>query len=168
MPRTPTIASAEGASLPYRLGVGMVIVNADNLVFVARRIDTTSEAWQMPQGGIDPGESPLSAAYRELEEETGLRPGAIELLHTIPEPLSYDLPVELVPKLWKGHYRGQKQHWFVFRLLADDTAINIHTAEPEFSEWKWVQPAELPALIVPFKRALYTELQAHLLQLIKS
>jgi putative (di)nucleoside polyphosphate hydrolase len=146
------------AHLPYRRGVGVMLLNARGEVFVARRIDTTAEAWQMPQGGIDAGEDPETAALRELEEETGLKPEHVQILARAPEWLRYDLPAELVPVIWKGKYRGQEQAWFAMRLVGDERAINIATAHPEFSEWKWLPMQQLPEVIVPFKRALYAQI----------
>ncbi len=148
--------------LPYRPGVGIMLLNRDGLVFVAQRIDKTSEAWQMPQGGMDAGESPLVTAYRELEEETGVPESAVELLvqTEADAPLCYDLPDDLVPKLWKGKFRGQEQHWFAMRLLEDDSVINIETEHPEFNEWKWVEMGALPDIIVPFKREMYADIVA--------
>ena len=144
------------ATLPYRLGVGVMLLNTSGRVFVAKRIDTISEAWQMPQGGIDEGEDPADCAKRELWEETGVRSASI--LAECPEWLDYDLPDALIPKIWGGKYRGQRQKWFAMRLTGPESEINIATQHPEFSEWKWVELSELPALIVPFKRSLYERL----------
>lgn len=144
--------------LPYRKGVGVMLLNRAGLVFVARRIDTVAEAWQMPQGGIDEGEAPEHAVLRELSEETGIQPEYVEMVASLPGAICYDLPDELVPLLWKGQYRGQEQYWFLMRFLGEDAAINIATEHPEFSAWKWVNMAELPDIIVPFKRAMYEEL----------
>ena len=143
-------------TLPYRDGVGVMLLNADNQVFVARRIDMTSEAWQMPQGGIDAGEEPRAAALRELEEEIGTHKAAI--IAESRDWLSYDLPPELVGKLWGGRYRGQRQKWFVMRFEGEDSDINIATEHPEFCEWKWTPMHTLPDIIVPFKRANYAAL----------
>ena len=131
----------------------MMILNRKGQVFVGRRLDMVSEYWQMPQGGIDDGEAPLEAALRELEEEIGTRD--VELIHSLDEWLTYDLPDDLIGKVWKGKYRGQKQKWFLFRYLGEDQDINIVTRHPEFSEWKWATVSEIPQLIVPFKRDLY-------------
>jgi putative (di)nucleoside polyphosphate hydrolase len=139
--------------LPYRPCAGMMVLNKKGQVFVGRRLDMVTEHWQMPQGGIDPGEDPLTAAFRELDEEMGTR--NVELIHGLEEWLQYDLPENLVGKIWKGKYRGQKQKWFLFRYLGEDHEINIETQHPEFSEWKWAEFSELPSLIVPFKRDLY-------------
>ncbi|MCD2323689.1 RNA pyrophosphohydrolase [Sphingomonas sp. IC-56] len=146
------------ASLPYRPCAGVMLMNRDGLVFVGQRLDSTLEAWQMPQGGIDPGEDALEAAYRELWEETGIVREHVELAASAPEELWYDLPEDLVGKVWKGKWRGQRQRWFLFRFLGTDDNINIVTAEPEFRAWRWAEPADLPELIVPFKRDLYTKL----------
>jgi len=144
--------------LPYRRGVGVMLFNHKGEVFVARRIDMTSEAWQMPQGGIDKGEDAERAAYRELEEETGLKASAVKMLARSEDWLHYDLPAELVPLLWKGQYRGQEQQWFAMQLLATDDEINIETEHPEFSEWKWAALSDIADLIVTFKRPLYEAL----------
>jgi putative (di)nucleoside polyphosphate hydrolase len=134
-----------------------MLVNAHGQVFVGQRLDSTLEAWQMPQGGIDPGEEPLAAAVRELWEETGIAAELVELVAEAPEELFYDLPEDLIGKLWKGKWRGQRQRWFLFRFLGEDSDIDIATAEPEFRAWRWTDPADLPELIVPFKRELYRE-----------
>ena len=133
-----------------------MLLNPHNLVFVAKRIDMTSEAWQMPQGGIDQGEEPQAAALRELMEETGTDKAVI--VQESREWLAYDLPDHLVPKLWKGRYRGQRQKWFAMRFSGTDSDINIATEHPEFCEWKWVAMEELPDIIVPFKRDMYQQL----------
>lgn len=146
------------ASLPYRPCAGVMLINREGRVFVGQRLDSTLEAWQMPQGGIDPGEDALDAAYRELWEETGVVRDHVELVATAPEELSYDLPEELVGKIWKGKWRGQRQRWFLFRFLGEDSDVNIATADPEFRAWRWADPADLPELIVPFKRELYREI----------
>jgi len=143
---------------PYRRGVGVMLLNAHNQVWVGRRIDETDEAWQMPQGGIDKGEDPWATALRELGEETGIPPHLVERIADCPERLKYDLPKELRGKLWKGKYRGQDQDWYLCRFLGRETDINIATKHPEFNDWKWVAPAELPDLIVPFKRDMYRRL----------
>lgn len=144
------------ADLPYRLGVGMMLFNRDGKVFVAKRIDMVSEAWQMPQGGIDDNEDETTAALRELKEEIGT--DNVTLLTMSADYYYYDLPHDLIPKVWGGKYRGQKQRWFAFRLNGDDAAINIETDHPEFSEWKWIEIDSLPHVIVPFKRDNYAEL----------
>jgi putative (di)nucleoside polyphosphate hydrolase len=146
--------------LPYRQGVGIMLINRQGRVFVAQRIDMPSVAWQMPQGGIDKGESPLEAAWRELGEETGT--DKAEVIGESRDWYVYDLPVDLAPRLWRGRFRGQTQKWFVFRFLGCDEDIDIATEKPEFSDWKWADMADLPELIVPFKRTLYTQLIAEL------
>lgn len=147
------------AALPYRPGVGIMLLNRGGLVFVARRLDMPSEAWQMPQGGIDADETPLAAAWREMREEIGT--DRATLLAESRDWLNYDLPRELVARLWRGRYRGQRQKWFAFRFMGEDWDIDITaTPHPEFSEWRWAPMAELPALIVSFKRQLYRELVA--------
>lgn len=133
-----------------------MLLNQQHQVFVAKRIDTLSEAWQMPQGGIDAGEDPYPAALRELEEETSVT--SITLLAASQDWVSYDLPDALIPKLWGGKFRGQKQQWFALRFEGNDDEININTRHPEFNEWKWVPMEQLPDLIVPFKRTLYQQL----------
>jgi putative (di)nucleoside polyphosphate hydrolase len=146
----------------YRRGVGVMLLNSSGKVFVGARIDNTDEAWQMPQGGIDKGEGddPWKTAIRELEEETGIAPHLVERITQCPERLKYELPDELKGKLWRGKYIGQDQDWFLARFLGKDADINIRTADPEFREWKWVEPKEIPELIVPFKRDLYRRLLA--------
>jgi putative (di)nucleoside polyphosphate hydrolase len=143
---------------PYRRGVGVMLLNAEGKVFVGARIDNTDEAWQMPQGGIDDGEEPWATALRELEEETGIAPELVERMTACPERLKYDLPEELRGTLWKGKYKGQDQDWYLARFLGQDRDIDIATKHPEFREWKWIEPQELPELIVPFKRDLYRRL----------
>lgn len=143
---------------PYRLGVGLVLFNAQGLVFAARRIDTKEPAWQFPQGGIDEGEDPLTAAFREMKEEIGT--DKAELIAESRDWIAYDLPPELADKVWKGRYRGQKQKWYALKFLGDDTDIDIDTEHPEFSEWRWMKLSDVPPLIVPFKRALYDQVAA--------
>jgi putative (di)nucleoside polyphosphate hydrolase len=145
-------------TLPYRPCAGVMLVNSEGRIFVGQRIDSTLEAWQMPQGGLDPGEDPEAAALRELWEETGVVADKVELVAVAPEPLTYDLPPELIGKVWKGKYRGQTQRWFLFRFLGTDEDIDIATQHPEFRAWRWADPRDLPELIVGFKKALYEEL----------
>ena len=152
---TSPTSPADVARLPFRPGVGIMMLNPRSQVFVARRIDTTTEAWQMPQGGIDPGETPVAAARRELLEEIGT--DRVELLGESRNWLRYDLPAELVPWVWGGRFRGQEQKWFLCRFTGEDSEIDINTAEPEFADWRWIGVEELPSLIVPFKRQLYLD-----------
>jgi putative (di)nucleoside polyphosphate hydrolase len=142
----------------YRRGVGVMLLNRDGKVFVGARIDNTDEAWQMPQGGIDEGEKPWETALRELEEETGIEPRLVERIAECPERMKYDLPPELQGKLWGGKWKGQDQDWYLARFLGTDADVNIRTKHPEFREWKWIPPEQLPDLIVPFKRELYRQL----------
>ncbi len=149
-------------NLPYRPCVGLMLVNGQGLVFVGRRIDTRGQPdeggvyWQMPQGGIDEGEDLHTAAYRELTEETGVLPEHVTMLAQTKEELFYDLPDDLIGKLWKGQYRGQRQHWVLARFGGDDSHIQLDAHDPaEFEEWKWVEPDLLPDLIVPFKKRVY-------------
>ena len=142
----------------YRRGVGVMLLNHKGEVFVGARIDNTDEAWQMPQGGIDKGEEPWATALRELEEETGIAPHLVERIAECPERMKYDLPDELQGKLWGGKWKGQDQDWFLARFLGRDSDVDIDTEDPEFREWKWIDPAQLPDLIVPFKRELYRQL----------
>ncbi len=146
------------ATLPYRPCAGIMLMNRDGRLFVGQRFDSILEAWQMPQGGIDPGEEPYEAAVRELWEETGVTRELVELIAEAPEELRYDLPPELIGQVWKGKWRGQRQRWFLFRFLGQDHDVDIATAEPEFRAWRWADPADLPEFIVPFKRALYARL----------
>jgi putative (di)nucleoside polyphosphate hydrolase len=144
--------------LPYRAAAGIMLLNDENKVFVAQRIDTTLEAWQMPQGGLDEGEDAEAGALRELEEETGIPSHLVDILGRAPEELYYDLPADLLGKLWKGRYRGQRQTWFVARFLGTDADVNLETEHPEFRAWRWANADELVDAIVPFKRDLYREI----------
>jgi len=144
----------------YRRGVGVMLLNRDGKVWVGRRIDNTDEAWQMPQGGIDQGEEPWATALRELKEETSIPPKLVDRISECPERLRYDLPPALRGKLWGGKWRGQLQDWFLARFLGKDSDVDISTSDPEFCDWKWIEPADLPDLIVPFKRDMYRRLLA--------
>lgn len=161
--RTTSVVFRHGAAvkdLPYRPAAGIMLLNEADKVWVGQRLDSTLEAWQMPQGGLDRGEAPLAGALRELEEETGIRADQVTLIASAARLLDYDLPPDLVGKLWKGRYRGQRQSWFLMRFLGTDADIDIATPNPEFRAWRWVEPARLPDLIVPFKRRLYTDVLA--------
>jgi len=143
--------------LPYRPCVGVMLVNHRRQAFVGKRIDTKEgDWWQMPQGGIDEGEDPAQAALRELNEETGLQPRHVSLIAQTREELLYDLPPELQGKLWGGRYRGQRQHWFLARFTGRDSDFNLAAHDPaEFCDWRWVEPEQLPQLIIPFKAQVY-------------
>lgn len=143
------------ADLPYRPCAGIMLLNRDGKVFVGQRLDSTLEAWQMPQGGIDEGEEAAEAAIRELGEETGISADLVELVAIAPDELFYDLPPEMVGRIWKGRWRGQRQRWFLYRFLGEDSDVDIATVHQEFRAWRWADPADLPGIIVPFKKALY-------------
>lgn len=147
-------------TLPYRPCAGVMLLNRDGQVFVGQRLDSTLEAWQMPQGGIDPGEAPLDAAIRELREETGVAADKVRLIAESPDELFYDLPDDMIGRIWKGKWRGQRQRWFLFAFDGTDDDIDIRTPEPEFRAWRWADPADLPTMIVPFKKALYEQVLA--------
>tara|TARA_B100001093_G_scaffold465232_1_gene482748 strand:+ start:239 stop:715 length:477 start_codon:yes stop_codon:yes gene_type:complete len=144
-------------NLPLRKGVGIVVLNNKNKVFVAKRIDNPQNFWQMPQGGVDQGEDFLAAAYRELEEETSIK--KVKLIKEIEGLISYQLPNHLLGKIWKGKYKGQEQKWFLMRFLGEDRDINIKTKKPEFLEWKWIELDEITELVVDFKLHVYKDLQ---------
>ena len=154
-------------ALPYRPNVGIVLVNRDGKVFAAQRLDSDFDAVQMPQGGIDEGEDVLTAALRELEEETGIPPELVRIEAQSRDWLRYDLPADLVPRIWGGRFRGQKQRWVLMRFLGDDSQIDIDTEQPEFSGWEWVDPAELIDRIVPFKRQVYARVLSEFAPLIR-
>jgi putative (di)nucleoside polyphosphate hydrolase len=148
------------AKLPYRQNVGVMLVNAEGAAFVGQRLDSEVAAWQMPQGGIDKGEDAETAALRELEEETGVSPDLVTLVAQTEGWISYDLPHDIVPKIWKGRFKGQEQKWFLFRFHGQDDQINIEVDHQEFSEWRWLPVDQLVANIVPFKRAVYEQVVA--------
>jgi putative (di)nucleoside polyphosphate hydrolase len=150
------LSAAAIAALPYRPCVGITLFRQDGKVFVAQRIDNPGPAWQMPQGGIDDDEDPLKAAWREMKEEIGTNKA--ELVGESRGWLDYDLPHDLVPKIWKGRFRGQRQKWFAFRFTGRDGDIDIARENPEFSAWRWAPLEQVPDLIVPFKRTLYQRL----------
>ena len=143
--------------LPLRNGVGIVVLNDERKVFVAKRIDNPKNFWQMPQGGVDKGESLLEAAYRELKEETNIT--KVKLIKEIEGTLTYELPSHLLGKIWKGKYKGQKQKWFLMKFLGSDNDINIKTANPEFIEWKWIDLEKITEVVVDFKLHVYKELK---------
>ena len=147
----------EFKNLPYRSGVGIVVLNKDNKVFVAKRIDNPKNFWQMPQGGVDKDEDYLSAAYRELEEETSIK--SVELISELDGLITYDLPDHLLGIIWKGRYKGQTQKWYLMRFTGNDEEINIKTKHPEFLEWKWVELDQITDLVVKFKLELYKEVK---------
>ena len=160
------MAKPDPATLPYRPCAGVVLVNRDGLVFGGKRIDNPGDAWQMPQGGLDRGELPEEAALRELREETGVGRDKVTVLAQTAGWITYDLPAELLGTLWKGRYRGQEQMWFAARFHGEDADVNIATANPEFSDWQWMEPQALVEKIVPFKRGVYervfSDLAAHI------
>ena len=149
--------------LPLRLGVGIILLNNKNKVFVGKRIDNPKNSWQMPQGGVDQNENLLQAAKRELAEETAIK--SVKLVKELDGWLKYDLPKNLLGKLWKGKYRGQKQKWFVMKFLGKTDEINVKTKNPEFFKWKWIKPSELPEVAVNFKLDIYKKIKEELTSL---
>ena len=142
--------------LPLRTGVGIIVLNSDNKIFVGKRKDNPGNKWQMPQGGVDIGENFITAMKRELAEETSIR--NIKIIKEIEKIYQYELPKNLVGIIWKGKYRGQKQKWFITRFLGKDSEVNLNTKNAEFIDWKWIEPEMLPEIIVSFKRDLYINL----------
>ena len=154
---TTAAAGSTTGGLPYRPCVGVTLINPAGLIWAGRRLDSTADAWQMPQGGIDTDEKPRAAALRELHEETGIAADRVKFIAKTHRWLTYDLPPELLGKVWGGKYRGQRQKWFLFRFEGDDAEVDIARDHPEFAEWRWVQADELLARIVPFKRKVYDQ-----------
>ena len=144
-------------NLPLRNGVGIIVLNKKNKIFVAKRIDNPKNFWQMPQGGVDKGENYLEAAYRELEEETSIK--SVELIKELEGTMTYELPKHLLGIIWKGKYRGQKQKWFLMRFMGEEKEINIKTKKPEFLDWKWIDVNEITEVAVDFKLHVYKELK---------
>ena len=151
-------------NLPLRSGVGIVLLNKENKIFVAKRIDNPKNFWQMPQGGVDKDEDHLSAAYRELEEETSIK--EVELIKEIDDTLSYELPKHLLGIIWKGKFKGQRQKWFIMRYLGTDDNININTPKPEFLEWKWIDLNNITEVVVDFKLEVYKKLKTKIREVI--
>ena len=152
----------ENKQLPLRIGVGIILLNHKNNIFVGKRIDNPKNSWQMPQGGVDQNENFLQAAKRELEEETGIK--SVKIIKELDGWLKYDLPKNLLG-IWKGKYRGQKQKWFIMRFFGNNSEIDVKTKNPEFLDWKWIKPLELPNIAVNFKINLYTKLTKELMAL---
>ena len=142
--------------LPLRIGVGAIVLNKENKVFVGKRRDNPSDKWQMPQGGVDEGEDDFTAMQRELTEETSIK--TIKIIKKIEDIFEYELPENLIGIIWKGKFRGQKQKWFITRFLGQESEINLNTKHPEFIKWKWLEPEKLPNVIVDFKKNLYLKL----------
>ena len=152
------------SELPLRSGVGIVVLNKQNKVFVAKRIDNPKNFWQMPQGGVDEGENFLNAAYRELEEETSIK--KVKLIQELEGTITYELPDRLLGIIWKGKYRGQKQKWFLMRFNGEDNEINIKTKNPEFLDWKWIEIDQLTEVVVDFKLHVYQEVKEQVKKII--
>lgn len=152
--------TSDPATLPYRPCVGVMLINAQGLIWAGQRLDSRVAAWQMPQGGIDDGEKPREAALRELVEETGITANLVEFIAKTEDWVTYDLPPDLLGKVWGGKYRGQRQKWFLYRYLGHDDQVTIASDHPEFSTWRWIGADEIIASIVPFKRAVYISIVA--------
>jgi putative (di)nucleoside polyphosphate hydrolase len=151
-------------NLPMRIGVGIIVLNKYNKVFVGKRKDNPGDKWQMPQGGVDNGETYIQAMHRELIEETSIK--NIKIIKEVERILEYELPKNLIGIIWKGKFRGQKQKWFIVKFLGQDSEINLNTKHPEFIEWKWLEPEELPKVIVDFKKKLYLDLLDEIISVI--
>ena len=151
-------------SLPLRIGVGIVVINNDNKILVAKRIDNQQNFWQMPQGGVDIGEDYLTAAYRELEEETSIK--NVKLIKELDGLITYELPKNLIGIIWKGKYRGQRQKWFLMKFLGSDHEINIKTKNPEFCEWQWIDLEKITDFVVDFKLHVYQEVKEKIKKII--
>ena len=152
------------SELPLRVGVGIIVLNKKNKVFVAKRIDNAKKFWQMPQGGVDKGEDFLKAAYRELKEETSIN--SVELIKELDGTITYELPDRLLGIIWKGKYKGQKQKWFLMRFTGEEQEINIKTKNPEFLDWKWIDLDQITEVVVDFKLHVYKELKEKVKQII--
>ena len=152
------------SDLPLRTGVGIIVLNKDNKVFIAKRIDNAKNFWQMPQGGVDEGENFLKAAYRELEEETSIK--SVELIKELEGTTTYKLPDHLLGIIWKGRYKGQKQKWFLMRFTGEENEINIKTKNPEFLDWKWIEIDQITEVVVDFKLHVYKELKEKIKEII--
>ena len=152
------------SNLPLRKGVGVVLLNNNNKVFVAKRIDNPNDFWQMPQGGIDKDENPLDAAFRELKEETSIK--NVKLIQEIQDEISYNLPENLLGIIWKGKYKGQIQKWYIMKFLGDDSEINLKTKRPEFLEWKWIDIKNITDKVVDFKLHVYEKIKEELKKLV--
>jgi putative (di)nucleoside polyphosphate hydrolase len=152
------------SELPLRSGVGVIVLNKENKVFVAKRIDNPKNFWQMPQGGVDEGENFLSAAYRELEEETSIK--NVELIKELDGTITYELPDRLLGIIWRGKYRGQKQKWFLMKFTGEEEEINIKTKNPEFLDWKWIDLDQITEIVVDFKLHVYKELKSKVKKII--
>ena len=150
----------EDKVLPLRIGVGIILLNDENKVFVGKRIDNPKNFWQMPQGGVDKNENFLQAAKRELEEETGIK--SIKLIKELNGWLEYDLPKNLLGKIWKGKYRGQKQKWFIMKFMGKNNEINLKTQKPEFLDWKWIEVSKLQNVAIYFKTHIYKKVEENL------
>ena len=153
----------EKKQLPLRIGVGIILLNNENKIFVGKRIDNPKNFWQMPQGGLNQNENFLEAAKRELEEETGIK--SIELIKELDGWQIYDLPENLMGKIWKGKYRGQKQKWFIMKFIGENNEINVKTKNPEFLEWKWIKISDLTDIAVNFKKNIYKNIKKKLISL---